>query len=131
MKASRWLTITLVLFLTTAVAGQNTWTPRLRVDVPFGFVVNGTVLPEGNYLVSAYSSGNMIRIQNIEDPKYVATAMNINLSLAETEAVHERGRLIFGMNHGQYTLHQICIPSDNHTHDIAHGSDVDEVVTHL
>jgi hypothetical protein len=99
----------------------------LKSDVPFEFIVNGTTIPAGTYVVRTYSTGHALVIQNQDNPEYAAIASNNNIMLGPPKA-HNGATLVFGLNNGQHVLHQIRLEGDNHTHDIIHGNDVAELV---
>ena len=126
---SRLLMLTaLYVLFTGPVVAQSSSTLKMAVYVPFNFVVNNTSLPAGNYMVSTYTSGRLIMIQNEDKPEYVKVASNINVALQDPTAVHKSSKLVFRLNNGQHVLHQIYITGDDHAHDIVHGNDVAELV---
>jgi hypothetical protein len=99
----------------------------MTTSVPFDFVVNGTTLPAGTYLVRTYNTGHMLMIQNEDKPDYVKYVNN-NHILLKSGITQESSNLVFLLEKGQHVLHQVRIEGDNHTHDILHGNDVVELV---
>jgi hypothetical protein len=129
MKTRWWiLTVLCLLLAGPMVVAEDSWTSKTTTYVPFDFVVNGTALPAGNYVVRTYSSGKVLMIQNKDKPAYVKVALNNDYSLREPKAIHESSKLVFALINGQHVLHQVCIAGDNHTHDIIHGNDVAELI---
>ncbi len=113
-------------WLLVGYAFAQKWSgPAATTDVPFDFVVNGTMLPQGNYVIATYETGHMLMIQNTEKPEYVAIVLNNNVAMGP-QTSHEHPKMAFLKSNGQYVLHQIT--SDDHTHDIVHGNDATELV---
>jgi hypothetical protein len=99
----------------------------MKAYVPFDFIVNGTSLPAGHYIISTYESNFVLMIQNRDNPEYAKVVSNRNIGL-NAGVTHESSKLIFGLSNGRQVLHQISITDDDHTHDIVHGNDVAELV---
>ncbi len=124
-----WLVLTaLCLLLVGTVVAQSSSSVKMTTNVPFDFVVNGTTLPAGDYVVSTYTSGHLLMIQNKDMPEYVKVVSNTNVALHDPNAIHRSSKLVFRLNNGQHVLHQIYITGDDHAHDIVHGNDVAELV---
>lgn len=124
---TRWLLLTLLcLFVAGPAMALNAWIAKATAYVPFDFVVNDTTLPAGNYVVSTHGSGNMLMIQNKDNPEYVKIATNTYYSNPNPNAAHEDSKLVFGLNNGQHNLHQVRIAGDMRTHDISHADDIAE-----
>jgi hypothetical protein len=128
MRKTRWLTITAVfLFLAGSAVAQNWQSPKTTTTVPFEFVVNGTTLPAGTYIVRTNINGFMLMIQNEDRPEYVKYINNNDVML-NSGVTHASSKLVFMLDQGRHVLHQICVEGDNHTHDLLHGPDVAELV---
>jgi hypothetical protein len=110
----------------TAIA-QNDFSQKMTGNVPFDFVVNGTTLPKGEYVVSTTSDGRKLLIQNKNEPRYVAVVLNKDVLLGPYKT-HSEAKMEFVRTNGQHVLHQISVTGDNHTHDIIHAADVIELV---
>lgn len=124
---SHWLMLTALCFLLVGQAFAQKWSgPVVTGDVPFDFIVNGTVLPQGHYVITAYETGHMLMIQNTEQPQYVAVVLNNNVAMKPLTN-NERTKMVFLKSNGENVLHQINF--DDHSHDIIHGNDVTELVT--
>ena len=72
-------------------------------------------------------------IQNKDKPAYVTVALNNDVSLCvlgnQCRTTPPQRWPFKQLNKGQYvTAYQIRFTGDDHTHDIVHGSDVDELV---
>jgi hypothetical protein len=127
MKKHCFLITALLLVFAGAASAQQLSDPKLKSDVPFDFVVNGTTLPAGAYVVRTYSTGHALVIQNQDNPEYAAIVSNNNMTVGPYKT-HNGATLVFSLNNGQHVLHQIRLEGDNHTHDIIHGNDVAELV---
>lgn len=126
---TRWLLLTAlcILFARSAIA-QNDFTQKLTGNVPFDFVVNGTTLPRGEYVVSATSDGLKLLIQNKSEARYATFVLSKDVPLDPYKAPSQ-AKMVFVRTNGQHVLHQISIEDANHADDIIHGSDVIELVT--
>jgi hypothetical protein len=128
MKMRCFLVTALFLIFAVAAPAQQQWSdPKLISDVAFDFVVNGTTLPAGTYVVRTFVNGHALMIQNRDKPGYMRFVSNddIMLPLGRT---HNSTGFVFALDKGQHVLHQITLEGDNHTHDIIHGNDVAELV---
>src|SRR5690349_2696964 len=104
---SRWLMLAALCWLLVGHAFAQKWSgPVVTTNVPFDFVVNGTALPQGNYVVTAYETGHVLMIQNTEQPEYVAVVHNTNVAM-NPQRSHEQTKMIFLKSSGQHVLHQI------------------------
>ena len=121
------LVFTAVCLIFAGAAHAQQWSsPKMMTDVPFDFVVNGTTLPAGTYLVRTFTSGKALMIQNRDEPEYVKTVSNNDIMLPLDEFNGSTG-LIFVFDNGQHVLHRIRLENDNHIHDIIHGNDAVEL----
>ncbi len=129
MKMRCFLLTALCLILAGVAPAQQSWSsPKLISDVPFDFVVNGTTLPAGTYLVRTFmGTEKALMIQNRDKPEYGKYVSNNDVMLFAGKT-HDSTRLVFAVDNGQHVLHQITLEGDNHTHDIVHGHDVAELV---
>jgi hypothetical protein len=116
-----------LIFASSALA-QGLSDPKLSKDVPFDFVISGTTLPAGTYLVRTFmTTEKTIMIQNRDKPEYVKCVSNNDI-LLPWGRINGSTELIFTLDKGQHVLHQIKLESDNHIHDIIHENDVAELV---
>lgn len=127
MFKSCFVVTALCLMFAGSASAQLWSSPKLTTSVPFDFVVNGTILPAGTYIVMTYTTGQAVMIQNRDEPEYVKILNNNDIALAPYTN-HEGTTLVFNMDNGRHVLHQIRLAGDNHTHDIIHGTDVAELV---
>lgn len=116
----------LCLMLASSAAAQHWSDAKLMTKVPFDFVVSGTTLPAGNYVVKTYTDA-VLMIQNRDNGEYSKILMNTDFALSPSSTRQGTG-LVFVLTDGQHVLHQIRFAGDNHTHDIIHGNDVPELV---
>lgn len=128
MKAKTLICMVLGLWLTLPALAQN-WSSSTRIDVPFEFAVGKVALPAGEYEVISDSPGKSFRIQNIDNPKYVALVLSHDI-LLDPYSSQPTTKLVFVLDKGKHVLHQICFRGDGHTHDLVHGSEVVELVAH-
>ena len=118
--------LTALCFLLVGQVFAQKWSgPLVTADVPFDFIVNGTVLPQGHYVITAYENGHMLMVQNTEQPEHVAVVLNNNIAMKPLTN-NERTKMIFLKSNGQIVLHQVRF--DDHIHDLIHGNDEAELV---
>ncbi len=129
MKSRLVMLIAFSLLLTGSAVAQNQWTTVATFDATFDFIVNGTTLPRGTYVVRTYTPGHNLMIQNVDTAQSVLVANN-NILLNGENRIHETTKIVFFPNSkGSQVLHTIAIVGDDHTHDLIHGSDVTEPVS--
>lgn len=95
------LSVLAILFL---VSGAYAQSARLRVDVPFDFVVGGTTMHAGSYSIAPIRPGNnalLITSANGEESRVVMTCT------CAYEQGHDRSDLVFQVVNGHYFLWQI------------------------
>ncbi len=128
MKARLMILAIISLLLAGSAVAQNSWTKVATFDVPFDFVVNGTTLPSGSYVVRTYMLGNTLMVQNVDTGQSVISNNNIMLT-GNPDKIHETTKVVFGLNSdGRQVLHQISITGDDHAHDLTHDQSVTELV---
>jgi hypothetical protein len=127
MKKHYFLVTALSLIFAGSAAAQQWSDPKLITNVPFDFVVSGTTLPAGTYVVRTYMTGHVLMIQNRDNGEYSKIVTNTEISLLPS-STRQGTSLVFLQTNGQHVLHQIRFGNDNHTHDINHGNDVAELV---
>jgi hypothetical protein len=127
MKKHCFLVTVLLLVFAGAASAQQLSDPKSKTDVPFDFVVNGTTLPAGTYVVQTFSGGRALIIQNRDKTEYSTIVQSNDVSLSPS-TTREGTSFVFLLKDGQHVLHQIRLEGDNHTHDILHGTDVAELV---
>lgn len=124
----RWFLFTALCLAFAGLANAQQWSePKLTTNVPFDFVVSGTTLPAGTYVVTTYATGRTLMIQNLNKREFGTMVNNNDVRPSAGETSKSSG-LIFAFDNGHYVLHQIRIEGDTHTHDIIHGNDVQELV---
>ena len=129
MKTRLVILAALSLLLAGSAVAQSEWTKVATFDAPFDFVVNGTTLPKGTYIVRTYTPGHNLMIQNINAARSVLVGNN-NILLNRENRTHETSKVVFSPNSdGRQVLHSIAITGDDHTHDLIHGSEVIEPVS--
>ena len=128
MKMRSFLVTALCLIFAGVAPAQQQWSsPKLISDVPFDFILNGTTFPAGTYVVTTYTNGQILKLQNRDKPEFATMVFNHDILLAPS-SIHHRASLVFSLNNGQQVLHQIRLAGDNHTHDIVHGNEVAELI---
>jgi hypothetical protein len=120
MKNFLLLLAVLGLLLAPAAAQSN----GVSADIPFQFLVNGTVLPAGHYEITISNLQNRALLTNTDTGQKILTDFR-DISL---NGKHPSTKLVFALNGEHYVLHQISITGDNHTHDLIHGSEVAELI---
>jgi hypothetical protein len=100
----------------------------LRLDVPFDFVVNHTVLPAGEYVIQTYHHvGQHVSITSVKN----GTGILSLVADAAPSSLRPRGipesRVVFRRAGDQYVLHQVWTEGLGHFHDLVHGDDVPEI----
>ncbi len=129
MKARLVILTALSLLLAASAVAQNQWITVATFDAPFDFVVDGTTLPRGTYVVRTYTPGHNLMIQNVDTDQSVLIGNN-NIQLNRENRIHETTKVVFFPNSdGRQVLHSIAITGDDHTHDLIHGSQVIEPVS--
>jgi hypothetical protein len=81
------------------------------------------MLPAGTYAVSTQSEGLAIQIKNVDTG---ASAYFLERDILLRSSAPET-KLVFRQDGDRHVLHQIQLLGDNHTHDIAHGTQVLEL----
>ena len=128
MKKCCVLLTVLYLVIAGTTLAQQLSSHQTKTEVPFDFVVDGTMLPAGTYGVTFYTDGRGFTIQNRDNPNYVRILIRNNeIRLLPNGKTHDTSAMVFSLSNGQRVLHQIKVEGDNHTHDIVHGTDVAEL----
>lgn len=124
---TKTLIYSFVVFLLTVPAFAQHWSRTTRVNVPFDFVAEDVALPAGEYQVGSDRYGKLFQLQNANSPRQIVTLFSTNIML-KPYSHQPTTKLVFVVDQGRHVLHQICIQSDDHTHDIVHGDNVAELV---
>jgi hypothetical protein len=96
----------------------------LRIDVPFDFVVNHTVLPAGQYLIDVDPSrAQRLSIASTHEGKRVFVFVRD----AAFNSPPPPNKVVFRQEGDRYVLHQVWAEGRDHFHDICHGEDVPEL----
>lgn len=89
------LTVLYLVIEGTALA-QRLSSQKTKVEVPFDFVVNDTILPAGTYDVSFYTTGRGLMIQNVDNPNYVRILIGNNeIRLLPSGKTHDTSAFVF------------------------------------
>ena len=113
--------VSLLLVITPAVSQviEANWT----ATVPFDFVVGGTQMPPGEYMIKSNPHTMRLTVINKETQKkasvFTRDIENLN--------PNEKTVLIFQREGDRHVLHQIWGENEGHAHDVVHGSDVIEL----
>ena len=97
------LTILILGFVVTSVEAQST--NRFEVEVPFQFIVDGRILPAGNYAVERLDSAkpNILRLKNLDNGIMRA----ILCQRVEKETPSTTSFLLFTHREGKFFLAQV------------------------
>jgi hypothetical protein len=100
------------LLVVTALAYAET--VKMKVNVPFNFVVGGATLPSGEYRVEGLgTSGNAISIRKLDQ-----TATSLTLAIrCESSKTPEQSKLVFHRYGDRYFLAKIWMAGDNSGHE--------------
>lgn len=123
--------VALALLMTTAASAQ---TIQLKTEIPFGFIVNGTTLPAGEYLVrSEGTGGTALLFSDLNGHRNNLMLTNTCRSLK----VATKTKLVFHRYGDRYFLSQIWIegkdsgrelPTSRREKEVARDFSVQEVV---
>lgn len=114
--------LSLLLLITPAVSQviEANWT----ANVPFDFVVGDTQMPAGEYIVKSNPHTMRLTVINKETQKK-ASVLTRDI---ENLKPNEKTVLIFQRDRDRHVLHQVWGEYEGHGHDVAHGSDVIELM---
>lgn len=102
----------LALVVTTVASAQTT---KVKVNVPFSFMVDRTNLPAGQYLVQSVDVvGKVLAIRNLETNSTNLVIFNSCTSLASVKQT----KLIFHRYGERYFLSRIWIEGNNLGHEL-------------
>jgi hypothetical protein len=99
---------TLLVVLALMMVGESVaQTIRLKADVPFEFIVNGSTLPPGQYTIQSFGTvdGKTLLVRNA-DKNENATVNSINVESRESAPVT---KLIFHRYGSRYFLSQVWV----------------------
>ena len=103
----------LALVVTTVASAQST---KLKVTVPFGFIVNRANLPAGQYLLQSMDvEGKVIAIRNLETNSTNLVIFNSCISLASVKQTE----LVFHRYGERYFLNQIWVQGNSSGHELS------------
>jgi hypothetical protein len=109
------------LAVTTVASAQ---TIKVKVKVPFSFIVNRATLPAGEYLVqSVDDEGRVLAIRDLDTNTTNLVVFNSCTSLASASQT----KLIFHRYGERYFLNQIWIEGNNSGHELSPGPREKEV----
>lgn len=121
MKTSLFAFALFCCFLSITASAQ---TNAIRVDVPFAFVANGTVLPAGSYEFRGMAgNGSFVRIENTQSGEVVL--LQSRPIPLQANGVQENTKLVFIRADNAHVLHQVRLAGDSHTHDMVHMDDTE------
>jgi hypothetical protein len=111
----------LALVVTTVASAQST---KVKVTVPFSFIVNRANLPAGEYLVQSVDvEGKVLAIRNVETNTTNLVIFNSCTSLASPTQT----KLIFHRYGERYFLSRIWVAGNTSGHELSHSSREKEV----
>jgi len=104
---------TLALAVTTVASAQ---TIKVKVNVPFNFIVNRATLPAGEYLVqSVDDAGKVLAIRDLATNTTNLVVFNSCRSLESTSQT----KLIFHRYGDRYFLNQIWVEGNDSGHELS------------
>jgi hypothetical protein len=111
----------LALVVTTVASAQST---KVKVTVPFSFIVNRANLPAGEYLVQSVDvEGKVLAIRNVETNTTNLVIFNSCTSLASPTQT----KLIFHRYGERYFLSRIWVAGNTSGHELSPSSREKEV----
>jgi len=103
----------LALVVTTVASAQTT---KVKVTVPFSFIVNRANLPAGQYLLQSVDvEGKVLQIRNMETNSSNLVIFHSCVSLASVKQT----KLVFNRYGEQYFLNQIWVEGNNAGHELS------------
>ncbi len=107
----------LLVVLALMMAGESVaQTIRLKADVPFEFIVNGSTLPPGQYTIQSFgvADGKTLLVRNA-DKNESATVNSINVESRESAPAT---KLIFHRYGNRYFLSQVWIAGNERGNEL-------------
>lgn len=112
------------LFLAVAPAVSQLLETKWTADIPFDFVVGGSQMPAGHYMIKSNAQTKHLTVINTDTQK---RAFMLTRSV-EKLTPDERTVLIFQREEdGRHVLHQIWGGAETRGVDVMHGRDVVEL----
>jgi len=102
----------LLLVLALMMVGESVaQSIRVKADVPFEFIVNGSTLPPGQYTIQSFGTadGKTLLLRNA-DKKENATVNSINVESGKTAP---ETKLVFHRYGDRYFLSQVWVEGNN------------------
>lgn len=100
---------------------------RLRVKIPFDFVVQDRTLAAGDYMLEQGSEPIMLQIKSVRDPGVVVRVVTDSVA---TNHVSRNSRLIFHKYGSQYFLKEVWQAAAGHGRQIPPSAAEREVAKH-
>jgi len=97
------LTLIGVLGLLLSAGSAFAQTTKIKVDVPFNFVVNRTLMPAGTYMISSVGMGGTLIFQGLDNNALKL----VNASYDAASKPSENTKLVFRCYGERYFLSQI------------------------
>jgi hypothetical protein len=106
-------TAALALAVTTVASAQ---TIKVKVNVPFGFIVNRATLPAGEYLMeSVDDAGKVLAIRDLD----TNTAKLVIFNSCRSSKAGSQTKLIFHRYGDRYFLNQIWVEGNSSGHELS------------
>lgn len=106
-------TAALALAVTTVASAQ---TIKVKVNVPFGFIVNRATLPSGEYLMeSVDDAGKVLAIRDLD----TNTAKLVIFNSCRSSKAASQTKLIFHRYGDRYFLNQIWVEGNSSGHELS------------
>ncbi len=122
MRFPIWAASAVLLAAASAYAQQPA---AVRINVPFGFTVEHTTLPAGEYMIAnaAVGSARLLALENVESRRTVLFAGD-PLELAKTA---QQSSMVFTQHEGGYVLAEILWAGYSSGVELPSAGPVDEV----
>ena len=124
MKTQLIRNFVVVLFAAASVYAQGSH--RLIVQVPFGFHVGASILPQGEYTVDTDAGPNMVRLRSADSKSSVI----IQAISVQTLTTTSQGKLIFNKYGDEYFLSQVWTAGSNRGSELRKTKREFEVASH-
>jgi len=100
--------VSLVISMSVAIQAQTASQLRLKVNVPFGFMVLNQSLPAGEYTVSRINPASDVVIVQLHSKDGRSNAM-VQMNFVAGDKLQDGGKLIFDRRGDQYFFAQVWL----------------------
>ncbi len=115
-----------VVAILAAASAYAQGSPRLTVQVPFGFHVGASMLSAGEYTVDTDVAPSVVRLRSADSK----SAVMILANSVETSTTTSQGKLIFNQYGDEYFLSQVWTAGSNRGSELRKTKREFEVASH-